>query len=88
MCSISSQFSWGHSLRCGGKIECSVGQVAYSTISGEQGSVTEGVVQPYEYSILTETPIGKYVQLSIYPNPTNDQLHLKVNVDKVAGIRF
>ena len=63
----------------GGTASYSVGQVVYTTNTGTNGSVAQGVQQPYEISTtvgINETSIN--LELSVYPNPTTDYLTLKV----------
>jgi len=64
-----------------GGVACySIGQVVYTTNTGINGSVAQGVLQPYE--ILEETGIEKFqgINLSVtaYPNPVTDNLILEV----------
>ncbi|NPA36599.1 MAG: T9SS type A sorting domain-containing protein [Chlorobi bacterium] len=62
-----------------GSISYTVGQVTYSTSSGSNGSVTQGVQQPYEISVSTALKDTEDITLgfSAYPNPTSDILKLK-----------
>jgi len=71
----------------GGIASYSVGQVFYTTDTGTNGSVAQGVQQPYEISTtlgINETTIN--LELSVYPNPTTDYLTLKV--EKTEGLTF
>jgi hypothetical protein len=62
----------------GGTVAYSVGQIVYTTNIGTTGSVEQGVEQAYEiYSVgIKETALK--ISLSIFPNPTDDYLTLKV----------
>jgi len=64
----------------GGSVSWSVGQVACQTHTGTNGSVTEGVLQPYEISVITGIEGAKSIKLSVtaYPNPATDYLILEV----------
>lgn len=64
----------------GGTISYSVGQLFFSTFSGETGTVVEGVQQPYEISIVTaiDEIIGIQFVSSVFPNPTADILTLRI----------
>ncbi len=65
----------------GGSVSYSVGQVVYTTSSGTNGSVAEGVQQPYEISVLTglEEARGISLEVTAYPNPTTDYITLIVD---------
>lgn len=68
----------GEASGTGGTASYTVGQVAYTTNTGTNGSVAQGVQQPYEISVTTgvnETSIN--LELSVYPNPTTNYLTLK-----------
>ena len=64
----------------GGTVAYSVGQVVYTTNTGTNGSVAQGVQQPFEISVVTgiEEAKGINLMVSAYPNPTTDFLTLKV----------
>jgi hypothetical protein len=64
----------------GGSASYSVGLVFYNTSDGTSGSVSQGVQQPFEISVVTginETK-GITLQCTVYPNPAIDFLTLKV----------
>ena len=71
----------GNGSGSGGTVSYTVGQVSYSTSTGSNGSVAEGVQQPYEISVETSTKEAKDISLefSVYPNPATDYLILKIN---------
>jgi hypothetical protein len=69
----------GEATATGGTASYSVGQVVYTTNTGTNGSMAQGVQQPYEISTtvgINETAIN--LALSVYPNPTTNYLTLKV----------
>ena len=75
----------GNASGSGGSASYSVGQVIYTTNTGTNGSVAQGVQQPFEISEVTGIEQAKGINLncSAYPNPTTDFLMLKVeNYDK------
>jgi len=74
----------------GGTVSFSVGQVAYITHVGINGSEVQGVQQPYEISVITAEESSSLVKLSIlvYPNPTEDLLVLKNEGGKHTELTF
>ncbi len=70
----------GNAAGSGGSASYSVGQVVYTTNTGTNGSVAQGVQQPFEISVVIgiEEANGITLQCSAYPNPTTDFLTLKV----------
>ena len=72
--------SGGEATGSGGSVSYSVGQAFYTTNTGTNGSVGQGVQQPYEISIVIGINEAKGIELecSAYPNPASDFLILKV----------
>ncbi len=70
----------GEATGSGGMVSYSVGQAFYNVNAGADGSIYEGVQQPYEISVVTEIEEAKEINLSVsaYPNPTTDYLTLSV----------
>ena len=51
--------------------------------------MTEGVQQPYEISVLATESVEKIeIQLSAYPNPTNNLLQLKIENYNTAHVIY
>ena len=69
----------GEATGTGGTASYSVGQVVYTTNTGTNGSVAQGVQQAYEiYNVgIKETELN--ISLSIFPNPTAANLTLQVS---------
>jgi len=78
--------SAGTATGSGGSSSYSIGQVFYSTNTGSTGSVSQGVEQPYEISVVTEVKEANSISLKfeVYPNPTIDILTLKID-DELQG---
>ena len=77
----------GDATGTGGTASYSVGQVVYTTNTGSNGSVAQGVQQPYKISTtvgINETAIN--LEMNVYPNPTTNYLTLKV--EKTEGLTF
>ena len=72
--------SGGNASGSGGSVSYTVGQVIYTTNIGTNGSVTQGVQQPFEISLVTGLDEANRITLicSAYPNPVSDFLKLKV----------
>jgi opacity protein-like surface antigen len=64
----------------GGTVAYSVGQTVYTTNTGTNASVAQGVQQAFVILVLTglEEVKGINLTVSAYPNPTTDFLNLKV----------
>lgn len=78
--------SGGEASGDGGTVSYSVGQVSYSTHTGTNGSVAEGVQQPYEISVVIGIEeLGISLQIIAYPNPVSDHLILKFSDDISIG---
>jgi hypothetical protein len=79
----------GEAIGTGGTASYSVGQVVYTSATGTNGSVAQGVQQAYEISITTgvkETTIN--LEMNVYPNPTTNYLQLKVESEKLESLNF
>lgn len=70
-----------------GTVTYTIGQTGYHTYSGTNGSVAEGVQQPFEISIVTAVEGTENITLSVsvYPNPTADYLTLSMYDETMAG---
>ena len=74
----------------GGSASYSVGQVVYTTNTGTNGSVAQGVQQPYEISVVTgiEEAQGINLLVSAYPNPTADYLTLSIDEFDISNLSY
>jgi len=71
----------------GGTASYTVGQVVYTTNTGTNGSVAQGVQQPYEISTTAGIDIKTInLELSVFPNPTQSEITLKV--ENVEGLTY
>jgi hypothetical protein len=80
----------GNASGSGGSVSYSVGQVVYTTNTGTNGSVAQGVQQPFEISVVTAIEEAKGINLSVsaYPNPTTDYLTLEVLAFQLSTFHF
>jgi hypothetical protein len=71
--------SGGNASGRGGTVSYTVGQVVYTTNSGTNGSVVQGVQQPFEIFIVTgiENSMKINISCTAYPNPATTHLTLK-----------
>lgn len=79
----------GDATGAGGSSSYTTGQLVYTTNTGTNGSVAQGVQQPYEISTtvgIIETTIN--LELSVYPNPTTNYLQLKVEDEKLENLTY
>jgi hypothetical protein len=71
--------SGGDATGSGGTVAYSVGQVVYTTNTDASGTVSQGLQQAYEIFTtgIKETELN--ISLSIFPNPTADNLTLQIS---------
>jgi hypothetical protein len=72
--------SGANAVDSGGSVSYTVGLVFYTTSTGTNGNVAQGVQQPFEISVVTGIEEAKGINLvcSAYPNPATDNVKLKV----------
>ena len=82
--------SGGKATGIGGSISYTVGQVGYTTNSGSNEYLSQGVQQPYEISVVTGIKEAEGIRLeySVYPNPTADFLTLKISNFKADNFYY
>ena len=73
-----------------GSMSYSVGQVTFQTKTGSSGSITEGVQQPYEITIISAIKEASGINLSVtaYPNPTTDKFILSCNDFDISNVSY
>jgi hypothetical protein len=71
--------SGGNATGSGGTASYSIGQVVYTTHTGSNGSVAQGVQHAYDiYPVgISETALN--ITLTVFPNPTSDNLTLQIS---------
>lgn len=73
----------------GGTVSFTVGQIDYTTKNSSSGIVTEGVQQPFEILVITgieNTTV--HLQAIAYPNPTVNQLTLRIDEAGYMSISY
>jgi hypothetical protein len=69
----------GNASGTGGSSSYSVGQVAYTNATGTNGSVNQGVQQPFEIFTLGNDNFPEIIlSMSVYPNPTTAFVNLNI----------
>jgi hypothetical protein len=82
--------SGGNGSGSGGSVSYTVGQVVYSTNTGTNRVISEGVQQPFEISIATgiEEAIGITLEIAVYPNPATDFVILKIENYDLQNLNY
>jgi hypothetical protein len=78
----------GNATGSGGTVAYSIGQVVYTTNTGSNGSVAQGVQQPYEILTVGINENEPKITLSVFPNPVADNLILQVNELEQSTLNF
>ncbi len=81
--------SGGEATGSGGEVSYTVGQAFYVTNTGTSVSIAEGVQQAIEISVVSgiDEP-GITLNISAYPNPTTNFLHLEVDASASQNIQL
>ena len=81
--------SGGNAMGSGGSVSYSAGQVVYTTNANAFGTMSQGVQQTFVISVSTGYEDVKGISLSctVYPNPTNNFVTLKVDASANFNIR-
>lgn len=82
--------SGGDASGSGGSVSYSVGQLVYTNNQGTNGTITQGVQQSYEISVVSGLEEATSINLicSAYPNPTTDYLVLKVENYDIENLSY
>ena len=74
----------------GGSVSFSVGQISYHTEKASNGSVAEGVQQPFEISVLSVLEDMDLINLHIqtFPNPTTNFLSLSISNYEITDLSY
>src|SRR4030095_5100547 len=68
----------GDASGAGGSVSFSVGQVAYTNVIGEAGSISLGVQQPNLFLMVGTNEAEITIDAVAYPNPVNEFVNLKL----------
>lgn len=75
----STNSSGGDATGSGGTVSYSIGQVVYTTNTGSNGSVAQGVQHAYEIFTVGIKETALNISLTAFPNPTTDNLTLQIS---------
>jgi Secretion system C-terminal sorting domain len=80
----------GNASGSGGSVSYTIGQIVYMTNIGTNGSVTQGIQQPYEILVITGIPEAKdiTIEILVYPNPVTDNLKLEIKNYEIQNLRY
>jgi hypothetical protein len=72
--------SGGAAAGSGGSVNYTIGQITWNMYSGTNGTILQGVQQPFEISVVTAIENTEVISLecSVYPNPTTGLIKLLV----------
>ena len=73
---VAVNASGGGSNTIDGSIEYSIGNVFYTSVTTNEGSLTEGVQHTYDITNVGIQEQDLNISLSVFPNPTTDLLNL------------
>ncbi|TXE15940.1 T9SS type A sorting domain-containing protein [Psychroserpens burtonensis] len=81
--------SGGEATGSGGTSSYSVGQLAYSTNTGSNGSITQGVQQSIELFTLSNPELTVLTLTAVtYPNPTTDYIVLALKNSNLTDLSY
>ena len=75
----SANSSGGNATGSGGTVAYSIGQVVYTTNTGSNGSVAQGVQHAYEIFTVNIKETELNISLTAFPNPTAENLTLQIS---------
>lgn len=75
----------GDATGSGGSVAYTAGQLVYTTVGGNTGSIAQGVQHAYEIFTVSMEEFASGIVLSAYPNPTTENLVLQTESD-VSGM--
>lgn len=84
----SANASGGDATGSGGTVAYSVGQAVYNANSNVSGTVSQGVQQAYEIFTVGINETELNISLSVFPNPTADNLTLLISDYKKVNLTY
>jgi len=73
-----------------GSVSSSTGQLLYTTVSGNSGTVYHGIQLPFDISVVSGNRDTQNILLEciVYPNPTNDAVKLHIKEYRISGLSY
>lgn len=71
-----------------GSFSLSIGQIDYDQAIGTDGEGNHGLQQAVEIYPNSVTGVGEKLQMTVYPNPTFAEVHLKISADDFTGMHY
>ena len=68
----------GDASGAGGSVSYSIGQIDYETYSGSNGSVSQGVQQPFEIFTVSVNELYASFEMNLFPNPSSSIINLTI----------
>jgi hypothetical protein len=68
----------GNASSAEGSVSYSIGQIDYEPSSNANGTVSQGVQQPFEIYPLAVDELFSSLEINLFPNPTSDFIHLTI----------
>ncbi|WP_339697124.1 T9SS type A sorting domain-containing protein [uncultured Marixanthomonas sp.] len=72
----------------GGTVAYSIGQIDYTTNTSDSGTISQGVQQAFEIYTLDVKDPELNISLSVFPNPTTNNLTLQIQNYKEEGLAY
>lgn len=80
--------SGGDATGGGGSVAFSLGQVVYTANNDASGTMSQGVQQAYEIFIVGIKETELNISLSVFPNPTSDNITLQINDFNIEKLSY
>lgn len=81
--------SGGNDSGSGGSSSNSIGQITYISANGSNGSINQGVQQPFEIVTLGKDDFPEItLQMMVYPNPTSSFLNLRIENYTIENLQY
>jgi hypothetical protein len=81
--------SGGDATGSGGSASYSVGQIVYTTHTGSNGSISQGVQQSFEIFTLSNAALSTVsLSATTYPNPTSDYVVLAISDINLTDLSY